>query len=114
MSRRREPDKLARDAMECKRLGYGCRYGAYIAARDAETPDYLRRLAAAPKAVLPPQEREADGPVVVVQEGKETKRYCQICGLPLGKGAKKYCKGDCAQIAQRRQQAEYDKKRRQD
>lgn len=112
MSRRREPDKLARDAMECKRLGYGCRYGYYIAARDAETPDYLRRLAEAPKAVLPPPEKDADGPVVIVQEGGKKVRYCQVCGLPLGRLERRYCKEPCARLALNKRKAEYDKKRR--
>lgn len=99
MSSKKKPDKLTRDAMECKRLGYGCHYGDYIAARDNRTVDFLRREAAAPETVEPEPEREVNGPVVIVQEGKKAVRYCQICGKPLGKNAKKYCKGECQQVA---------------
>lgn len=97
MTKKKKPDNLGQDVLEAERLGYGCHYGDYIAARDNHTADYERREREAPPAREPEARPESlNGPVVITQGGKQ---FCQICGKPLGKNAKKYCKGECQQIA---------------
>ena len=97
MSRKKKGiDRLTADVLEAERLGYGCHYGDYIAARDADTEGYRRRLREAPRsreAVCRPE--IINGPVVITKEGE---RYCQVCGKPLGRKEKKYCKGECQSI----------------
>ena len=100
MTAKKKPDTLGRDVQEAERLGYGCHYGDYIAARDNQTPDFLKREAQAP--AQHPKVNKMDnpnGPVIITQSGH---RACQICGKPLGFGAKKYCKGECQDIAYKR------------
>ena len=90
--KREKHDRLEQDVNEAERLGYGCHYGDYMAAKEHNTTDYIRRkeTAAPPKREKIPEDR--NGPVIITKKGS---RVCQICGKPLGKFAKKYCQGEC-------------------
>ena len=97
MTKKKKPDKLGQDVLEAERLGYGVHYGDYIAARDNHTEDYKRREREAPPAREPVARPESENGPVVITKGRE--RFCQICGKPLSWKGKKYCKGECQQIA---------------
>lgn len=77
MVKKKEPDKLALDMIECKKAGFGCHYGKW-------------------KALQPVVEVEKVMP--------DNFRSCEYCGQwykPTSKRAQKYCGAACQIAAQR-------------
>lgn len=75
MAKKKEPDKLALDMIQCKKDGFGCHYGAWKAAQD--------------------------NPVKIEKEENEIPdgwRVCEWCGKPYKpktKRPQKYCECAC-------------------
>lgn len=75
MAKKREPDKLALDMIQCKKDGYGCHYGKW-------------------KAL------QADGKIE--KKTPEGWRVCLHCGKefkPTGNSVQKYCEYSCQRAA---------------
>lgn len=86
MARKKEPDKLAKDMIECKKAGFGCHYGKWKALQPKE--QYIKEL--------------PDGWLI-----------CAYCGKPFKPSSKrlqKYCEAMCQLGAQRdRSKGQHDR-----
>ncbi len=93
--KKKEPDKLSLDMIECEKAGYGCHYGAWKATQER------------PVKVEPTPDALPEGWMI-----------CYYCGKPFElktKRARKYCEYYCQQEAQKerarlRYRAEGEKK----
>lgn len=87
-------DQIEKDCYEAERLGYGVHYGAYIAARDNCTDDYLKRLKNPPNPQRPLQ---ADTEPEQIEPPKKPEMpKCPVCGQPVLEKRRQTCSRKCA------------------
>lgn len=107
-------DKLTQDVLQAEAEGYGCHYGAYMAAkRERERMMEVKLREAEAEKNKADEERKALAAVVTKPKKQERpERMCCICGKPLPRRFKKAHPIGCAAKyeAQKKEEARKKKK----